>query len=65
MVDTQNPPLGYELKSIVFLLVHVVLSIGLHSITLFLSVATAYIRYKALDKLDSKLMNKNAAGYAN
>jgi hypothetical protein len=62
MVDTHNPPLGYELKWVLYLLGHVVLSIGLHSITLFLSVATAYIRYKALDKLDSKLMNKNAAG---
>lgn len=62
MIDIQHPPVGYDLKWIVFLLGHVVLSIGLHSITLFLSVATAYVRYKALDKLDSKLMNKNAAG---
>lgn len=60
--DPHNPPAGYELKWIFFLLGHVVLSIGLHTITLFLSVSTAYIRYKALDKLDSKLMNKKAAG---
>lgn len=61
MVDAQNPPVGYSLEWIAFLLGHVVLSIGLHSITLFLSVATAYVRYKALHKLDSKLMNKKAA----
>ncbi|KAI6184661.1 G-PROTEIN-RECEP-F1-2 domain-containing protein [Aphelenchoides bicaudatus] len=60
--DPHNPPAGYELKWIFFLLGHVVISIGLHTITLFLSVSTAYIRYKALDKLDSKLLNRNAAG---
>ena len=53
---------GYELGWIVFLLGHVVCSIALHTITLYLSVATAYIRYKALDKLGSKWLQDSAAG---
>ena len=53
-VDLTDPPTGYQLHWIVFLLIHVVCSIALHTITLYTSVATAYVRYKALKKISSK-----------
>jgi len=53
-VDLTDPPAGYQLHWIVFLLIHVVCSIALHTITLYTSVATAYVRYKALKKISSK-----------
>jgi len=60
-VDLSNPPVGYSLHWIVFLLTHVVCSIALHTITLYLSVATAYIRYKTLKKVGSKWNHQNMA----
>ncbi|CAD5211778.1 unnamed protein product [Bursaphelenchus okinawaensis] len=62
MIDVHKPPVGYDLPWIIFLLGHVVCSIALHTITLYLSVATAYIRYKVLDKIGSKWMHENIAG---
>ncbi|KAI1700958.1 serpentine type 7TM GPCR chemoreceptor srw domain-containing protein [Ditylenchus destructor] len=60
-VDLSNPPPGYALHWIIFLLAHVVCSIALHTITLYLTCATAYIRYKTLKKVGSKWNHKNAA----
>lgn len=60
-VNLSNPPPGYTLKWIIFLLTHVVGSIALHSITLYLSCVTAYIRYRALKKIGSKLNHKKTA----
>lgn len=62
-VDLTNPPAGYTLAWIVFLLAHVVCSIALHTITLYLSCATAYIRYKTLKEVGSKWNHENAARY--
>lgn len=64
LVDLTNPPPGYAFLWIVFLLAHVVWSIALHAITLYLSCATAYIRYKTLKKIGSKWNHKNAAWWA-
>uniref|UniRef100_A0A915CMY7 Uncharacterized protein n=1 Tax=Ditylenchus dipsaci TaxID=166011 RepID=A0A915CMY7_9BILA len=61
-VDLTNPPPGYALHWIVFLLGHVVCSIALHTITLYLSCATAYIRYKTIKKVGSKWNHEKAAG---
>jgi hypothetical protein len=45
---------GYSRVWIIFLLAHVVASIALHTISLYLSVAMAYIRWHALDRLNSR-----------
>ncbi|KAH7717698.1 Protein DMSR-5 [Aphelenchoides avenae] len=50
-VGVDNPPIGYSFQWACFLLVHLVLSISVHTITLYLGVATAYIRYKSTSKL--------------
>uniref|UniRef100_A0A0M3JDV9 Lysine transporter LysE n=1 Tax=Anisakis simplex TaxID=6269 RepID=A0A0M3JDV9_ANISI len=47
---------------LVFLLAHVVLSIALHTIGLYLSVVMAYIRWIALDRLDSKWIRTRPVG---
>ena len=60
-VDLSDPPLGYALHWIVFLLIHVVCSIALHTITLYTSVATAYVRYKALKTVSSKWNRSESA----
>uniref|UniRef100_A0A914CZF0 G-protein coupled receptors family 1 profile domain-containing protein n=1 Tax=Acrobeloides nanus TaxID=290746 RepID=A0A914CZF0_9BILA len=61
MVDLNNPPVGYELRWIVFLMIHVIVSIAFHTIALYLWVATAYIRYKSLKKLGSKWNRQDSA----
>ncbi|KAK0394203.1 hypothetical protein QR680_000615 [Steinernema hermaphroditum] len=60
-IDSSDPPVGYDLGWIVFLMVHVVFSIALHTISLYLSVVTAFIRYKALKTLSSKWMQASSA----
>ncbi|KAL3084601.1 hypothetical protein niasHT_035600 [Heterodera trifolii] len=52
-VDNEEPPLGYDFFWITFLLAHVVCSIALHTITLYLTVVTAFIRYKTLKQVSS------------
>uniref|UniRef100_A0A7E4VNJ5 G_PROTEIN_RECEP_F1_2 domain-containing protein n=1 Tax=Panagrellus redivivus TaxID=6233 RepID=A0A7E4VNJ5_PANRE len=61
MMDLNNPPKGYALHWIVFLLIHVVLSIAMHTITLYMSVATAFVRYKALKEVGSKWNQSDSA----
>ena len=95
-VDSAEPPVGYDFLWIIFLLAHVVCSIGecpfpahctfipsfgpnketpflsssssnppflsaLHTITLYLSVATAFIRYKTLKRIGSLWNHENIA----
>ncbi|VDM37698.1 unnamed protein product [Toxocara canis] len=56
LVDVEQPPFGFALPWICFLLVHVVCSIALRTVSIYLSVVTAYIRYHAINKLASKWM---------
>uniref|UniRef100_A0A914RR20 G-protein coupled receptors family 1 profile domain-containing protein n=1 Tax=Parascaris equorum TaxID=6256 RepID=A0A914RR20_PAREQ len=56
LVDVEQPPFGFTLPWICFLLLHVVCSIALRTVSIYLSVVTAYIRYHAMDKLASKWM---------
>ena len=44
MVDEDRPDLGYSWSWIRFQLFHIVCTYGLHAISLYLSVATAFIR---------------------
>lgn len=59
MIDHNNPPPGYQLKWVIFAIGHVVVSIALHTIALYLWVATAYIRYFSIKKVESRLNQKN------
>uniref|UniRef100_A0A0N5APN0 G_PROTEIN_RECEP_F1_2 domain-containing protein n=1 Tax=Syphacia muris TaxID=451379 RepID=A0A0N5APN0_9BILA len=45
---------GYKYWWLVFLLTHVTLSISLHTVELYLTVIVAYIRWMALERLDTK-----------
>ncbi|KAH7717460.1 Protein DMSR-6 [Aphelenchoides avenae] len=49
--DATDVPVGYELGWAVFLLVQIVLSIALHSATLYITVMAAYIRYVAISTM--------------
>ncbi|KAL3084603.1 hypothetical protein niasHS_009138 [Heterodera schachtii] len=60
-VDNEEPPLGYDFFWIVFLLAHVVCSIALHTITVYLTVITALIRYKTLKRVNSLWNHENIA----
>nr|CAD2199521.1 unnamed protein product [Meloidogyne enterolobii] len=60
-VNPEEPPVGYNFIWIIFLLAHVVCSIALHTITLYLSVATAFIRYKTLKQIGSLWNHENIA----
>uniref|UniRef100_A0A914IA00 G-protein coupled receptors family 1 profile domain-containing protein n=1 Tax=Globodera rostochiensis TaxID=31243 RepID=A0A914IA00_GLORO len=60
-VDKDEPPLGYGFLWIVFLLAHVVCSIALHTITVYLTVITALIRYKTLKRVGSLWNHENIA----
>ncbi|KAI3421318.1 Serpentine type 7TM GPCR chemoreceptor Srw [Globodera pallida] len=60
-VDESNPPKGYDFLWIVFLLAHVVCSIALHTITVYLTVITALIRYKTLKRVGSLWNHENIA----
>ncbi|KAF8363683.1 hypothetical protein PRIPAC_90606 [Pristionchus pacificus] len=46
---------------IVFLFMHIMLSIDLHTTSLYLSVCTAFIRYQAIKQLQSKFMQPQIA----
>uniref|UniRef100_A0A914CFV8 G-protein coupled receptors family 1 profile domain-containing protein n=1 Tax=Acrobeloides nanus TaxID=290746 RepID=A0A914CFV8_9BILA len=59
MIDHNNPPSGYQLKWVIFAIAHVVVSIALHTIALYLWVVTAYIRYFSIKKVESRLNQKN------
>ncbi|KAH7680432.1 Protein DMSR-5, partial [Aphelenchoides avenae] len=48
-VDPSNPPPGFDLIWIYFLLGHVILSIALHTNTLYICVVMAYIRCKSIN----------------
>ncbi|KAK6055329.1 hypothetical protein COOONC_07166 [Cooperia oncophora] len=52
--------IGYSYPWLVFLIGHVTSSIALHTCSLYLSVAMAYIRWTALDRLDAKWINNSA-----
>ncbi|VDM62749.1 unnamed protein product [Angiostrongylus costaricensis] len=54
---------GYSYSWLVFLIGHVTSSIALHTGSLYLSVAMAYIRWTALDRLDAKWINNRAIGH--
>ncbi|KAH7716983.1 Protein DMSR-5 [Aphelenchoides avenae] len=56
-----NPPAGYGYEWTLFLLVHVVMSIALHSITLYVTVAAAYIRYSSISSLNSKWRDRDVS----
>uniref|UniRef100_A0A914C7D2 G_PROTEIN_RECEP_F1_2 domain-containing protein n=1 Tax=Acrobeloides nanus TaxID=290746 RepID=A0A914C7D2_9BILA len=60
MVDHNNPPIGFNLSWMVFAIGHVVITIALHTIGLYLWAATAFIRYKASQKLNNILNHHNA-----
>uniref|UniRef100_A0A1I7X6Z7 G_PROTEIN_RECEP_F1_2 domain-containing protein n=1 Tax=Heterorhabditis bacteriophora TaxID=37862 RepID=A0A1I7X6Z7_HETBA len=58
--DNDSGVFGYSYPWLVFLIVHVTSSIALHTGSLYLSVAMAYIRWTALDRLDAKWINHGA-----
>ncbi|CAJ0959827.1 unnamed protein product, partial [Mesorhabditis belari] len=60
-IDSSTPPFGYQYLWICYLLAHVVLSISLHSISMYLSVATAFIRLIAISRIQSKMMRPQMA----
>ncbi|KAH7708083.1 Protein DMSR-5 [Aphelenchoides avenae] len=49
--EAADVPVGHELGWAVFLLVQIVLSIALHSATLYITVMAAYIRYVAISTM--------------
>ncbi|GMR44521.1 hypothetical protein PMAYCL1PPCAC_14716, partial [Pristionchus mayeri] len=53
---------GHSYFWLVFLLAHVVSSIALHTVSLYLSVIMAFIRWNALDRLDSKWVKSRSIG---
>uniref|UniRef100_A0A914EBQ1 G-protein coupled receptors family 1 profile domain-containing protein n=1 Tax=Acrobeloides nanus TaxID=290746 RepID=A0A914EBQ1_9BILA len=59
MIDHNNPPPGYQLKWVIFAIAHVVVSIALHTITLYLCVVTAYMRYFSIKKFECRLNQTN------
>ncbi|CAJ0585674.1 unnamed protein product, partial [Mesorhabditis spiculigera] len=61
MVDPNDPPYGYPYVWICYLIGHVVASIALHSISLYLSVATAFIRLMAIARVQSTMMRPRIA----
>ncbi|TKR68463.1 hypothetical protein L596_024444 [Steinernema carpocapsae] len=62
-VENEENVFGYNYYWLLFLLGHVVLSIALHTISLYLSVIMAYIRVTALEKLDSKWVKSRSVGH--
>ncbi|KAF8359558.1 dmsr-5 [Pristionchus pacificus] len=54
--------IGHSYFWLVFLLAHVVSSIALHTVSLYLSVIMAFIRWNALDRLDSKWVKSRSIG---
>ncbi|VDM46069.1 unnamed protein product [Toxocara canis] len=62
IIENEETTLGYSYGWLVFLLIHVILSIALHTIGLYLSVVMAYIRWIALDRLDSKWIRTRPVG---
>lgn len=61
LISAENPPFGYSLAWIWFLLMYVVVSIALHTVSLYISVVTAYIRYHAMDKIASRWLMATSA----
>ncbi|GMT21046.1 hypothetical protein PFISCL1PPCAC_12343, partial [Pristionchus fissidentatus] len=53
---------GHSYFWLVFLLAHVVSSIALHTVSLYLSVIMAFIRWNALERLDSKWVKSRSIG---
>uniref|UniRef100_A0A914RFP6 G-protein coupled receptors family 1 profile domain-containing protein n=1 Tax=Parascaris equorum TaxID=6256 RepID=A0A914RFP6_PAREQ len=62
VIENEDNTLGYTYGWLVFLLIHVVLSIALHTIGLYLSVFMAYVRWIALDRLDSDWIRTRPVG---
>uniref|UniRef100_A0A1I7Y7J3 G_PROTEIN_RECEP_F1_2 domain-containing protein n=1 Tax=Steinernema glaseri TaxID=37863 RepID=A0A1I7Y7J3_9BILA len=62
-VENEENVFGYNYYWLLFLLGHVVLSIALHTVSLYLSVVMAFIRVTALEKLDSKWVKSRSVGH--
>ncbi|KAK0417542.1 hypothetical protein QR680_013071 [Steinernema hermaphroditum] len=62
-IENEQNVFGYNYYWLLFLLVHVVLSIALHTVSLYLSVVMAFIRVTALEKLDSKWVKSRSVGH--
>ncbi|VDK62044.1 unnamed protein product, partial [Anisakis simplex] len=61
MVDVDRPPFGFHFVWICFLLMHVISSIALRTVSIYICVITAYIRYHVLRKLHSKWIAPQSA----
>ncbi|KAH7717832.1 Protein DMSR-5 [Aphelenchoides avenae] len=53
---------GFPIGWILFMLMHMVLSVALHSVTLYIGVATAYIRLKTITDVRNKWNHRRVAG---
>ncbi|GMT15169.1 hypothetical protein PFISCL1PPCAC_6466, partial [Pristionchus fissidentatus] len=60
-LQEDEPVRVFSFPWIVFLFLHIMLSIDLHTTSLYLSVCTAFIRYKAIKQLQSKFMQPQIA----
>ncbi|CAJ0941696.1 unnamed protein product, partial [Mesorhabditis belari] len=63
ILDNDAHQMGYPYIWLIFLMYHVVASIALHTVSLYLSVIMAYIRWTALDRLDSKWVRSRSVGH--
>jgi hypothetical protein len=57
----ERPTGGYTYLWCIYLLMHVTISIALHAITLYLGVAMAYIRWAAIDRLQTHWLQPTIA----
>uniref|UniRef100_A0A914E5Q5 Uncharacterized protein n=1 Tax=Acrobeloides nanus TaxID=290746 RepID=A0A914E5Q5_9BILA len=55
--------MGFSLQWVIFAITHGVLSVALHSITLYLWVATAYVRFKSIRDIHKQGYHLNDQNY--
>jgi hypothetical protein len=58
-----EPEMGFSLQWVIFAIAHGVLSVALHSITLYLWVAIAYVRFKSIRDIHKKGYHSNDQNY--